>query len=331
MRSVLPSESFPVLYSTIDPGAIVSRILSCYDIGTVKVCEFWCRGLSDVYLVETDRSAYVLRISHWGWRSQADIDFELALLDFLHQRGLPVANPLRTEQRKFAIVTPAPEGDRYAALFTYAPGLVPIGDLSIRQATRLGETVAKVHQAGLEFKCEIERKPLTLDYLLDESWNAIAPFLNQSDHRYVESAICQIKAELGEFPQESPYWGICWGDPHSGNTHFDDADQPTLFDFDQCGFGWRSFELGKFRQVALSTGISRRVREAFLQGYQSINPLEEFERSAISAFTQTAHIWVWSISLTYALRHNYSRLDDSFFGKRVEQLRRLKSPDWQMF
>lgn len=329
MRS--SDDLFPVVYSTIDPGAIVSKILSCYDIGLVKVCEFWCRGLSDVYLVETDRASYVLRIAHWGWRSQADIDFELALLSFLHDRGLPVTHPLQTESGKLSIVIPAPEGERYAALFTYAPGIVPVGDLSIRQATRLGETLAKVHQAGIEFECSFQREPLTLEYLLDESWIAIAPFLQSGDRAYVESAINQIKTGLKDFPRSSPYWGICWGDPHSGNTHFTETDQPTLFDFDQCGFGWRAFDLGKFRQVALNTGISRRVREAFLQGYRSISPLEEFELTAISAFTQTAHIWVWSISLTYALRHNYSRLDDSFFRKRVEQLRKLKSPDWQMF
>lgn len=331
MQSSITDSLFPVLYSTIDPNAIVSRILSCYDIGTVKECEFWCRGLSDIYFVETDRAAYVLRIAHRGWRSRADIDFELALLNFLHQRGLPVAYPLRTESGKLSLVIPAPEGDRYAALFTYAPGGVPIGDLSLRQATRLGETLAKVHQAGLEFECQFDRKPLTLNYLLDDSWSTIAPFLQSSSGDYVEESIEQIKLALKEFPRSSPYWGICWGDPHSGNTHFTEADQPTLFDFDQCGFGWRAFELGKFRQVALNTGISRRVREAFLQGYQSVSPLKEFELGAISAFTQTAHIWAWSICLTYALRHNYSRLDDSFFSKRVEQLRKLRSPDWQMF
>jgi Ser/Thr protein kinase RdoA (MazF antagonist) len=323
--------SLPVLYSTLDPSAIVSKVLSCYDIGAVTVCEFWCRGLSDVYLVETDQAAYVLRVSHWGWRSRSDIDFELALLDFLHQKGVSVASPLRTTAGQLVIVINAPEGDRYASLFTYAPGSIPIGDLSLRQATKLGETVAKMHQAGSEFECDFERKPLTLEYLLDESWDVIASCLNLGDRHYLESAIVQIKLELQDFPRSAPYWGICWGDPHSGNAHFTDTDQPTLFDFDQCGWGWRSFELGKFRQVALNTGISRRIREAFLAGYQSVNPLEPFEIAAISAFTQAAHIWGWSINLTYALRHNYSRLDDSFFRKRVEQLRKLKSPDWQMF
>ena len=326
-------DGFPVIYSTLQPQALVSRVLSCYPIGEVKDCQFWRRGLSDVYLVETLDQAYVLRVSHCHWRGQSEIDFELALLDFLHHRGLPVAYPLRTESDALWVAINAPEGKRYASLFIYAPGCVPIGDLDLSQAMKLGETVAKIHQAGLKFSCEADRNPLTLNYLLDQSWELIAPFLQQrpSDSEFIEDAIAEIKFSLKGFPQDAPYWGICWGDPHSGNAHFTPDNQVTLFDFDQCGYGWRSFEIAKFRQAALNTGISRRVREAFLNGYQSVSEIEAFELAAIPAFTQAAHIWMWSISLNYALHHNYCRLDDSYFHVRLEQLKKLKSPDWQSF
>lgn len=325
------ADDFPVIYSTLSPQALVSRVLARYPIGEVRNCLFWHRGLSDVYLIETSHLPYVLRVSHCHWRTKADIDFELALLDFLHRRGLPVSYPLRTRSGTVSIELNAPEGKRYATLFTYAPGAIPIGDLNIKQATKLGETVANLHQAGTEFYCDAKRKPLTLDHLLDESWGKIAPFLKLSDRDYVADAIEQIKQQLQDFPQTSPYWGICWGDPHSGNAHFTGDDQPTLFDFDQCGYGWRAFEIGKFRQMALGAGISRRVREAFLNGYQSVSALADFERAAIPAFTQAAHIWMWSITLTTALHHNYSRLDESYFHGRLEQLKQLKSPDWQAF
>jgi Ser/Thr protein kinase RdoA (MazF antagonist) len=324
---------FPVIYSTLQPKALVSEVLSCYSIGDVKECQFWRRGLSDVYLVETLQKQYILRISHCHWRSKSEIDFELALLDFLHQQCLPVAYPLRTRSGDLSIELNAPEGKRYASLFIYAPGCVPIGDLNPTQAAKLGETVAKIHQAGVKFSCDAARKPLTLDYLLDDSWKSIAPFLKHrpQDFEYLEGAIADVKRQLEDFPQQPPYWAICWGDPHSGNAHFTPDDQVTLFDFDQCGYGWRAFDIGKFRQVALNTGISRRVREAFLNGYQSVSAIAEFEVFAIPAFTQTAHVWMWSISLTNALRHNYSRLDDSYFHIRLEQLKKLKSPDWQLF
>lgn len=324
---------FPVVYSTLSPQAMVSRVLSCYDIPEVKACQFWHRGLSDVYLIETAKQPYILKVSHCHWRCKSEIEFELELLNYLHKRHLPVAHPLVTKHDRLFLELDAPEGKRYASLFTYAPGSVPLGDLNLVQAATLGETLANVHQAGAEFVTPVDRPALTLEYLLDRSWHSISPFLKHrfDDYDCVESTIDTIKAQLQDFPTQAPYWSICWGDPHSGNAHFTSDNHVTLFDFDQCGYGWRAFDLGKFRHVAVSTGISRRVREAFLEGYERVSPIEEFERSAIPAFTQVAHIWVWSISLTNAIHHNYSRLDDSYFKMRLEQLKKLKSPDWQLF
>jgi len=239
---------FPVIYSTLTSEALVSRVLPCYEIGAVTRCQFWNRGLSDVYVLETPTKPYILRVSHAHWRSKSDIDFELELLEFLRQRHIPVAYPLRTQNNQLSVEINAPEGKRYAALFIYAPGRVPLGDLTPTQAQILGETVAKLHVAAADFRSSAQRQLLTLDYLLDNSWQIIAPFLHHKsqDLAYLGDAIAQIKHQLQDFPQEPPFWGICWGDPHSGNAHFTPDNQITLFDFDQCGYGWRIFEIAKF-------------------------------------------------------------------------------------
>lgn len=330
---IMQNEVFPVSYSTLAIEALVSRVLSCYDIGLVTQCQFWNRGLSDVYLVETATASYVLKVSHVRWRSQSDIDFELDLLDFLRQRRIPVAYPLRSRSGQLAIAVQAPEGTRYAALFIYAPGRVALGDLNPTQGKTLGETVAKLHLAAADFQTQTPRQPLTLNYLLDDSLQLIAPFLQPKPQNldYLSATIEQIKQQLQGLPQDPPFWGICWGDPHSGNAHFTSDDQVTLFDFDQCGYGWRIFEIAKFFQVALCTGVSKTVRDAFVQGYQSLHQVTEDELSCLQALTQTAHIWTWAIGLNYALTHNYSRLDYHYFKQRLEQLKMLKSPDWQLF
>ncbi|MEB3830022.1 phosphotransferase [Phormidium sp. CCY1219] len=296
-------------------------------------CQFWHRGLSDVYLVETERHPYILRVSHHHWRSKSQINFELELLDFLHQRQLSVAYPLRTNEGLLSVDIPAPEGWRYAALFPYAPGTVAVGDLNVTQSHLLGTTVAQIHQAAQAFRCESHRPPLTLEYLLDDSFAAIAPFLTHRppDLKFLHEAIGQIKSQLYDFPTEPPYWGICWGDPHSGNAHFTHTGELTLFDFDQCGYGWRIFDIAKFWQVSLATGLSRKVREAFLNGYQTLAPLTDTELAALQPLTQTAHIWHWAINLHHARVYDYSRLDDSYFNYRLQQLKRLKSYDWQLF
>ncbi|KAM3112933.1 homoserine kinase [Phormidesmis sp. 146-33] len=329
--SSLIDDVFPVVYSTLSTEALIARILPNYEIGIVTRCQFWNRGLSDVYLVETQAGPYILRISHLHWRSKSDIDFELELLDFLQQNRIPIAHPLRTKTGQLAIEITAPEGKRYASLFIYAPGKVPLGDLNPTQSHKLGETVAKLHLVSENFRSDADRHPLTLKYLLDDSLKIIAPFLKAQHLEYVEEAIAHIKLQLQDFPQAPPYWGICWGDPHSGNAHFTDDNQVTLFDFDQCGYGWRAFEIAKFLQVALCTGVGKTVREAFLTGYQSVQAVTELEITALQSFTQAAQIWRWAISVNHANTHEYSRLDDHYFTVRLEQLKRLKSPDWQLF
>lgn len=326
-------EVFPVVYSALASSALVDRVLPRYDVEGIASCQFWHRGLSDVYLVETRQCPYILRVSHAHWRSKADIDFELELLDFLHRNYIPVAYPLRTKSGELAVEIEALEGKRYATLFIYAPGTVALGDLNQAQSFKLGETVAKLHQTAMEFRCQIDRQALTLDYLLNDSLQAIAPFLQHKpdDLAYLTEAIGQIQTQLQHFPQEAPLWGICWGDPHSGNVHFTPDQEITLFDFDQCGYGWRIFEIAKFFQVSLHSGLGSKIRDAFIQGYQSVSALMDFELASLQSFTQTAHLWAWAISTSNTILHDYSRLDDHYFHQRLEHLKMLRSPDWQLF
>lgn len=324
---------FPVTYSTLSCGALTQQLLSQYEIGTVLSCEFWRRGLSDVYLVETQTSQYVLRVSHAHWRSQCEIGFELELLEFLNQTQIPVAYPLRTKDGELWIPIQAPEGDRYAALFIYAPGCIAIGDLNASQSYTLGKTVAELHRVTPKFESQFSRPDLTLDFLLSQSMQTILPFM--SDHQYDRSNLVhtadQLMAELAKHPTDFPHWVMCWGDPHSGNVHFTRDDRLMMFDFDQCGYGWRAFEVAKFFQVAIRGGVSIQVRSAFLAGYQAVSPLENWELESLRAFTQVSHIWSWAIALTHAKVHDYCKLDYHFFNCRLEHLKRLRSPDCHLY
>ncbi|RMH70881.1 MAG: homoserine kinase [Cyanobacteria bacterium J007] len=326
-------EVFPVIYSTLNAEALVDRVLACYPLDSVRRCQFWHRGLSDVYVVETSRQMYVLRVSHYHWRSKSEIDFELELLDFLDRHHLPVAAPLTTIAGDLSVTIAAPEGDRYAALFPYAPGTVPVGDFNPTQSFAIGETLAKIHQICQKFRPRAVRQSLTPDYLLEDALEAIAPFLKHRPHdlQQLREAIGAIEARLAELPQHSPFWTVCWGDPHSGNVHFTPSGQMTLFDFDQCGYGWRAFDIAKFWQVSLRAGTSKAVRQAFLEGYQGVEPLSQRELDGLQSLTQMAHLWMWSINLHNARLYNYSRLDESYFTQRLEHLKLLRSSSWQLF
>jgi len=326
-------DAFPVLYSTLAATALTERVLSQYDLGIVRACQFWNRGISDIYRVETQANTYILRISHAHWRSFSEVAFELEWLDFLQKQRIPVAYPLRTRQGELIIELNAPEGRRCAALFIYAPGEIPLGDLSTTQAFQLGQILGDIHNCSANFRCKHDRFSLNLDYVLDQSIQIITPFLQHrlQDLNYLKRRAKSLRQVLALIPTSPPYWTICWGDPHSGNVHFTPDNQMTLFDFDQCGYGWRSFDIAKFLQVAVRTGLKRSIRDAFVSGYSTISPLLPDEIEALQALTQVAHIWMWAIHLQSLQLHQYSRLDNFYFAQRLEQLKRLNTPEWQLF
>ncbi|OKH19441.1 homoserine kinase [[Limnothrix rosea] IAM M-220] len=324
---------FPVIYSTLSAIALVERVLPLYGLVDIERCELWHRGLSDIYLVQSSDELRVLRVSHHHWRSRVDIDFEIEFLNFLAEHQMPVAAPIATSQGDFVVEVGAPEGTRYATLFPFAPGEIGLGGWTVEQSTKLGQVVAKIHQISADFSCEHPRQPLDLTYLLDESLSYILPFLGDrpNDGQFLETTAENIRKKLANFSTEKPFWTVCWGDAHSGNVHFTKDQQITMFDFDQCGYGWRAFEIGKFFQAALTTGMRRNVREAFVAGYKSSTPFTEAEEYALQSLTQLAYIWSWRISLQHILLFNNSQLDRHYFLKRIERLRTLSTRDWQLF
>ncbi|MDR9403545.1 MAG: phosphotransferase [Halothece sp. Uz-M2-17] len=322
-----------VTYSTIALEAVTAAIMSHYDIGEVRSCQFWYHGLSDIYRIETLNNCYIFRISHHHWRSRSEIQFELEFLTFLRHHQLPVASPLPTDTGELCLEIIAPEGERYGTLFEYAEGSVPVGDLDCTQSHRLGETVAKLHQASYHFSPLSQRSALTSELMIDPSVGLIASFLeNRPWDLETLSAIAQrTKAQLQNLPQTAPFWTVCWGDPHSGNVHFTDNNQLTLFDFDQCGYSWRAFDLAKFRQVSMQAGCSPKIRQAFLHGYQNIAALTPLEHDCLPALTTAAYLWAWGIHLNRAMSFEYSRLDERYFTRRLEHLKQLHTDHGGMF
>ncbi|MBE9028425.1 phosphotransferase [filamentous cyanobacterium LEGE 11480] len=324
------NEHFPVTYSTLRADILASHVLTHYGIGHIHDCRLWKRGLSDVYLVHATDQQYVLRVSHTHWRSFDDIHFEMELLDFLHQRHVPVSHPLATCDGQLMLEINAPEGSRFATLMTYAPGEIALGDFNQAQSHGLGQILAKLHIATTDFQTKANRQPLDLEHLLNQSLNIILPQVqNPSTASLLQATGDELHQALRSLPQESPFWVICWGDPHSGNVHCTSDQQMTLFDFDQCGYGWRAFDVAKFLQMALCSGMRYSVRDAFVDGYQNIQPLTHEEIIALMPLTQVAHLWRWAISLNHALMNEYSRLDNFYFLHRIEQLKMLKNNDWQ--
>src|SRR5436309_5320346 len=85
---------FPATHSVLSARELATYVQSAYALGSPLDCTLLAQGLNDTYAIETTSGTFVLRIYRFGWRSAADIHYELDLLNHLRQDGVAVALPV---------------------------------------------------------------------------------------------------------------------------------------------------------------------------------------------------------------------------------------------
>lgn len=310
-------------YSQLSSDSVAHLANRYYTLPGFQSCKYYVLGLHDNYLIQTRDHKYILRIYRNNWRSEGEIFFELELLDFLGSHNAPVAAPIATIAGELCFFIDSPEGKRAAALFPYAQGTAPGNEITVEQSTLLGETVAGIHDIAQGFKTRFTRPVLDIPYLLDESIHAIEPFVEPDVRSYLRTLQKDIKDTLPVIPQSAPYFGICIGDVNASNFHIDDNRQITLFDFDQCGYGHRAFEIGKFFASLKTDSAKQAIADAFIEGYQRLRKLTDEELSAIPLYEKLANIWVMAIHVYNADRIGYKWLEKPFWHRWLAKLQVL--------
>lgn len=122
-----PTDLLRVHHSLIAADALVNVVANAYDLGPAVACRLLSTGSNDHYLITSSTTVAVLRVYHHDhpWlASPAHYQFELDWLDDLHQHHAPVSYPLPQRDGTLLGALLAPEGMRYYALFSFAPGRV---------------------------------------------------------------------------------------------------------------------------------------------------------------------------------------------------------------
>ena len=291
---------FPLSNSILSGQALAQRVLSKFHLADPVSCYFLNPGLNDTYVVAAGPSIFILRVYRHGWRTKAEIQAELDMLVYLHRRRMPVSWPLKRKDGSLLTRIAAPEGVRYAALFTYAPG-TPI-DLNANNCSSYGELLGRFHTCLDKRADDPRRFHLDLAYLVDEPLRYLEPHLEhrRKDFDYLASVGRALKSELeGLLPTTKPEYGCCHGDHYGGNVHMDERDRMTVYDFDCYGYGWRAYDLAVFlaKNAQLdgtsSSGRAKSTRrwDSFLGGYSSVRAPSKRELEAIQTFVPVRLIW----------------------------------------
>lgn len=303
--------------------SVADLLASYYAVQQPLRCQFYVSGLHDNYLIESGERRYIFRLYRNSWRTQDDIDFELELLDFLTDRTSRVASLLRSKSGELKILIECPEGQRAGALFAYAEGTAPGNAISDEESLLLGQTVAAVHEISQSFSTAHTRSLLDIPYLLDASLVAIAPFLEKAEQAYLESLQTRLHQALPSLPQQPGTYGICLGDVNPTNFHISGDKRVTLFDFDQCGYGYRAFEIGKFISSIQSLEAKAKIAKAFVDGYQQVRRLEPDEIRAIPYFEIVSVIWVMAIHAHNLQWIGAKLLQRPFWARRLDLLKAM--------
>lgn len=291
MRRRQSAPRFPIIYSTLCVDRLKAWVSRHYDVGDWIDLTFYCRGVSDTYLLSTAERQFALKVYRTNWRTDAAILEELAAIRHMGSRGVEVAMPVARSDGKWITQIPAPEGLRKAMLFDWAPGRAPLYK-DVSHARRYGDLVARLHAAGDDFPLGDARPRLDADYLLEVPLSRIRTRLKRfpSVARDLDALAERTRVRIAQvFPTLSD-WGFCHGDIWANNARID-GDRLVLFDFDLCGSGSTLFDLATYRWDARCKGFETPAWSAFLEGYLSVRPAAEASLEHLSLFMILRHIW----------------------------------------
>ena len=165
---------FPVSNSNLSATHIALFLQEKYSLSKNTKCKLIRAGLNDTYLVTDDLEKFVFRVYSLNWRTHTEIAEEVKLLVELKQNNIPVSYPLADKESNFIQVLNAPEGARFAVLFTYANG-EKIHNYSAAQHFQIGELMARLHKVTINQ--QLNRVNYSAQVILVEPLKYIADFL----------------------------------------------------------------------------------------------------------------------------------------------------------
>lgn len=238
---------------------------------------------------------------------------------YLHKKGASVAVPVERKDGGFITAILAPEGERYAIVTQYAEGTILTFD-DARDALTFGQAAAAIHCCSSGFKPRVFRHRLDLNHLIEQPLANIKPYLSHrvSDWECLRALATRLARRVTSAGVDSLDYGFCHGDFHGENAHEQDG-KVTHFDFDCCGFGWRSYDLATFKWTIRLLGKEHKLWDSFLDGYRSVREIADLDLSLVETFVGIRDIWYFGLNTGSSLAQGW--LNDRYVDFHLDFLK----------
>ena len=221
---------FPVEYSSLSTKALLQLVLSNYTIAADSTITYIKRGFNDTYLIKSTNNKYILRVYKLTNRNFESVETELKLINHLKENNVSVSFPITDKHSKLIHAIQAPEGERYAVLFSYAEG-EQIRKLSIEQAYLLGVETGKIHTLTKNKSFGITAHNYSIEHQFELTLTTLKPVLIEYPEQY--TYLLELKTDfINTFNSIDKYelaTGICHGDLQAENFHITTTNQFTFF------------------------------------------------------------------------------------------------------
>ena len=274
----------------------LTAFLAGYDIGELLAYKGIAEGVENSnFLVHTSHGYFILTLYERRVAAK-DLPFFLGLMEHLHERGITCPQPVKN---KAGAVLGKVAG-RPAAVITFLDGMW-IRRPSPGHCAALGETLAKLHLAGLDFK---HRRTNALSVEgwrpLYENCRARADEVQRDLAEFLAAELAQLeRAWARQLPQ-----GVIHADLFPDNVFFLGDKLSGLIDFYFACTDALAYDVAICLNAwCFETDQSYNVTKgrSLLQAYAAVRPLSDAERSALPLLARGA-----------ALRFLLTRLVDWF-------------------
>lgn len=314
--------TFPVITSTLSAKELGEFTKEKYGLSEDCTCQLFRTGINHTYFITADTTKYALRVYSHNWRSESDIVEEINLLNLLKESGIGVSYPIADKNDNFIQTINAPEGIRYAVLFSFAEG-GKIRVMDSETCFSIGLLMAKFHNITLNKTTS--RTNYDNETLLALPYKYATAYFSEAlpEMKFIKQQSEELSTFFEKAAQQNIPKGIVHMDIWYDNMNVTDKNEVTLFDFDFCGNGWLIFDVAYFCKQLFHIEANKDEYElkaqSFLNGYQSIRQLSTDELQLIPK--AGAAVWIYYLGVQSSrfdwsnvfLTENYLKI--LFFGR----------------
>ena len=220
---------------------------------------------SYMYEFDRDDGEYILRIAHSIRRSEGLINGEVDWINYLSRGGASVARAVASENGRMVEPVEDGRGGRFlATAFVRAGGKPPSeAGWSPGLYRTYGRMLGRIHALSRTYEPSNPawRRPEWDDPIMLD----IERFIPASEGEVLK-AYREVVEHIRSLPKSGESYGLIHQDAHGGNFLVDDDGNITLFDFDDCVYGWYIYDVS---MVVFYMCVGRDDAPDFVQEFMS--------------------------------------------------------------